>query len=106
MHDLKSLYFHMLLLFRKKKLQIDNNEVKRDIKKLSKLASSTLINQKALIKADFARKGMNIHKFHKEVMEDLADSSDSDDDQGKNPNVPTISEISNHSANFGAYGMP
>ena len=43
-------------IFRKRKSEIEAKQMKADIRKMTKLANSTLIDHKALIKADFARK--------------------------------------------------
>ena len=71
-----NLYLSELFLYSKRKAEIKTNEMKEDIRKMTKLASSTLIDHKALIKADFARKEMNLQKFRKEVLDDLTESSD------------------------------
>ena len=68
--------------------------MKADIRKMTKLANSTLIDHKALIKADFARKGMNLQKYCKEVIDDLSDGSD-DNDSPPQPNENVSSNYTN-----------
>ena len=77
------------MFFMKRKAEIDTNEVKKDIKKMTKLATSMMIDQKALIRADFVRKGMNLNKFRKEVMDEMSESSGDEADK-QSENVPQI----------------
>ena len=55
---------------------------------MAKVAKSAMINQKALIKADFVRKGMNLKKFRQEVLDELSDSSSDDQQTTQAQNVP------------------
>ena len=69
--------------------------MKADIRKMTKLANSTLIDHKALIKADFARKGINLQKYRKEVIDDLSDASDGNDSAAQ-PNQNVSSHYTNY----------
>ena len=55
---------------------------------MAKVAKSAMIDQKALIKADFVRKGMNLKKFREEVLNELSDSSSDDQESVQLQNVP------------------
>ena len=74
----------LVYIFRKQKAEIKTTELKEGIRKMTKLANSTLIDHKALIKADFAGKGMNLKEYCKEVMDELSDFSGDEDSRAEN----------------------
>ena len=57
---------------------------------MAKMARSTLLDHKALIKANFARKGMDMKHFRQQAAADFIDSSDNEADVGNVPNVSSI----------------
>ena len=57
---------------------------------MAKVAKSAMIDQKALIRADFVCKGMNLKKFRQEVMDEMSDSSGDEEADQKSKNVPGL----------------
>ena len=70
----------MLFYFRKRKAKVDNDGLKKDLKKLSKLATSLIIDQKALTLAQSEDNGYDLPKYRKVVINNLSDK-ESDDEQ-------------------------
>ena len=53
--------------------------MKKEIRKLSKLATSAIIEHKAFLRADANRRNLNLSQFKEEVINDIPQSSDSED---------------------------
>ena len=66
------------------------------MRKLSDLATSTLVEHKAFLRADATQHNLNLQMFKKQVIDENKNSTDSDGDQGnaKSQNVsPNKSNI-------------
>ena len=61
------------------KAKVDTAELKRDLKKMSKLATSLLIDQKALVMADAEEHNYDLAK-HRKTIEKSMSQYDSEDD--------------------------
>ena len=72
---------------------------------MTKLASSTLVDHKALIRADFANKGLNFKKFRGQVLEDMSESSSDDENPPVNQNVSSNSPIFSQNHISDTFGM-
>ena len=53
--------------------------MKKEIRKLSQLATSAIIEHKAFLRASAHRRNLNLSQFRKEVINDIPHSSDSED---------------------------
>ena len=53
--------------------------MKKEIHKLSQLATSAIIEHKAFLQADAHRRNLNLSQFRGEVINDIPQSSDSED---------------------------
>ena len=72
-HDiLKKLCFFA----RKRKAKADTADLKKDLRKMSKLASSLLLDQKALALAESVENGYDLAKYRKLVVQALSDEED------------------------------
>ena len=60
---------------------------------MAKLASSTLLDHKALIRADFAAKGLNFKKFRGEVEQEISGSSSDGENPDTTENVPPNNQV-------------
>ena len=62
-------------------MKIDSNQLKKDFKKMSKLATSLIIDQKALALAQADENNYDLAKYRAKVITTLAASDDDDDDE-------------------------
>ena len=61
-------------------MKVSTDDLKKDLKKMSKLATSLLIDQKALALAQSVENGFDLAKYREEIVKNMA-SSESDEDK-------------------------
>ena len=68
------------LVFRKKKTKVDTAQLKTWLNKMSKLATSLIIDQKALALAQAVENNYDLPKYRQAVMDTISDSEDEDNE--------------------------
>ena len=63
------------LCYRKKKVKVDTAALKKDLKKMSTLATSLLIDQKALCLAESDENGYDLNSYWQRVIRGLEDEN-------------------------------
>ena len=68
-------FTHTLQLFfcRKKKSKGKTAKLKQDLKKMSKIATSLLIDQKAMLMAESDENGYDLNKYRQKIVQGLDD---------------------------------
>ena len=61
------------------KAKVDMEDLKRDLNKMSKLASSLLVDQKALVLADSVDKEYDLAKYRKQALKNFLDECEDGD---------------------------
>ena len=61
-------------------MKVDAEDLKKDLKKMSKLATSLLIDQKALALAQSVENGYNLDKYREVIVKKMTENKSDDDD--------------------------